>query len=136
MAGRKWKHCRRGHLLARTRDSSGNCRTCANERRAKWVSEHPQLAKRQNRKGNLRKLYGVEYEVVDAMLVAQRGLCACCGQKAKDVSKGHEGLFVDHDHETGKVRALVCPGCNTAIAVADKPELLAAVTRYVAFHKR
>ena len=46
------------------------------------------------------------------MLIAQRGLCAICQAPPDGQWKV---LCVDHDHETGKVRGLLCVTCNTML---------------------
>jgi len=46
------------------------------------------------------------------MLNNQHGVCAICGK----IQKGKRPLVVDHDHETGKVRGLLCYGCNRIMA--------------------
>jgi hypothetical protein len=61
------------------------------------------------------------------MLAAQGGLCAIC----KVAPGGH----VDHDHETGAVRALLCFNCNGGLGqFKDNPEVLHAAAYYVQFH--
>jgi hypothetical protein len=45
----------------------------------------------------------------DTMLAAQGGLCAICERPLK--------LFVDHNHQTSVVRALLCNGCNSGIGM-------------------
>lgn len=45
------------------------------------------------------------------MLAAQQGRCAICGREPR--SGKH--LHVDHDHDTGRVRGLLCFSCNAAI---------------------
>lgn len=48
------------------------------------------------------------------MLRRQGGACALC-REAPDYE-----LYVDHDHETGKVRSLLCAKCNNAVGVFDR----------------
>jgi len=44
------------------------------------------------------------------MLQAQNNRCAICG--LEDIDNLHGVLCVDHDHDTGKVRGLLCTACN------------------------
>lgn len=57
--------------------------------------------------------YGVTPEWYDATLEAQGGGCAICGEVK--LAPGHRNLQVDHDHATGRVRGVVCKGCNGLI---------------------
>ena len=54
--------------------------------------------------------YGITKENYQDMLVTQRGCCASCGDLT-------DKLVVDHCHTSGKVRALLCHGCNTALGL-------------------
>ncbi len=57
----------------------------------------------------------------------QGGGCAICGKRPGKVS-----LHVDHDHETGEVRGLLCVGCNNALGqFRDDLELLARASDYL-----
>ena len=60
------------------------------------------------------------------MLAAQGGLCAVCGDEPPPGGiKASSRLHVDHDHATGKVRALLCTRCNRGIGyMRDRPGLL------------
>jgi len=61
------------------------------------------------------------------MLEAQGGLCAIC--------KTAPAAHVDHDHETGAVRALLCFNCNGGLGqFKDNQLLLHAAAFYVGFH--
>jgi hypothetical protein len=63
----------------------------------------------------LLKKYGITLEEHARMLAAQGGRCANPGCRA-DNPGGHGGRFpVDHDHDTGKIRELLCHGCNTGV---------------------
>lgn len=67
-----------------------------------------------------------------AMLANQAGLCGIC---TTPMSPGR-GTHVDHDHETGRVRMLLCALCNTLVGhTRESPLLLAALDEYVARFK-
>jgi hypothetical protein len=66
--------------------------------------------------------YGLTKEQYDALVEAAGGTCQICG-----VAFGDE-FHVDHCHETGLVRGLLCRRCNYALGWMDDspPRLLAA----------
>jgi hypothetical protein len=70
----------------------------------------------QQRKRTL-SAYDLTIEEFEAMLAAQGGVCAIC---AGPPGGRWNRLFVDHDHETGKVRGLLCHLCNAALERVDK----------------
>ena len=75
----------------------------------------------------IRRRYGLTREQWEAMLVAQGGLCAICG--------GPPPLDVDHSHETGKVRGLLCRSCNRGLGMLkDNAEICAKAAAYVVHH--
>lgn len=61
------------------------------------------------RAATLKYQYGVTREAFAAMLIAQSGRCASCGEAF------HKTPHVDHNHVTGTVRGLLCSPCNTGI---------------------
>ena len=79
------------------------------------------------------KKYGITIERFEEMLEEQNGLCAICGREETRVSNGVVcRLAIDHDHKTGKVRALLCAACNTAIGrLDDRIELLEKAIEYL-----
>lgn len=91
--------------------------------------------KLKNRRGALRK-YGLTIEEHEQMLAAQDGKCAICGNPPKpDGVRAASRLHVDHDHTTGKVRALLCNHCNRGLgAFGDNPELLTLAATYLREH--
>lgn len=60
------------------------------------------------------KKYGLTPQDRDALLSRQGGLCAIC---SVTLTRGRTktGMQVDHDHDTGKVRGLLCLGCNVLL---------------------
>jgi hypothetical protein len=88
--------------------------------------------KRQARSNQVRR-YGMTPQEYAEMLLAQGGVCAIC--KRPQMPEKY-ALAVDHDHDTGKVRALLCIKCNSAIALLDENlDILNAMTEYILKHK-
>jgi hypothetical protein len=64
------------------------------------------------------------------MLLAQNYTCAIC--PTQDFENKNGLLFVDHDHATGKVRGLLCGGCNRMIGCGkDQPKRLRSGADYL-----
>lgn len=79
-------------------------------------------------KYRLKKRYGITPEQYVAMLASVGGLCEICGTVGYDGKK----LSVDHCHETGKIRGLLCNRCNMALgAFNDSPRLLSRAIKYI-----
>jgi hypothetical protein len=72
--------------------------------------------------------YGLPPEEYNHMLAQQQNACAICRQETK--------LVVDHCHNSGKVRGLLCASCNAGLgAFDDDPVNLALAIAYLATHK-
>lgn len=81
-----------------------------------------------HRNYRLRK-YGLTQADYEAMLAAQDYECAICG--AEDWAQ-RKGLVVDHDHDTGLVRALLCDECNISLGkMGESPNRLRAAAAYL-----
>lgn len=104
------------------------CKQCVSEKSKAERIHNPQVAQRRNLKRN----YGLTVKQYDEMLKGQGGCCDICGT---DIP-GHMGRFVvDHNHETGQVRALLCNQCNTALGFfKDNPETLRTAAEYLEKH--
>lgn len=74
----------------------------------------------QNRIRRFAKLYGITVQDYDRMLTRQRGVCAICLKPEKN-----RMLAVDHDHDTGRVRGLLCTTCNNALGWLERNMTLA-----------
>ena len=61
------------------------------------------------------KKYGISLSTYNRMFIEQGGLCAICNLPQK--STRNERLCIDHCHETGAVRGLLCDGCNRGIGL-------------------
>jgi hypothetical protein len=69
------------------------------------------------------------------LYVQQNGMCALCGQRDQGIGGKYDGLHVDHDHRTGKIRGLLCNTCNRALGLfKDDQTVLERAVRYLEFH--
>lgn len=82
----------------------------------------------------LKHRFGLTLADYDAMLEQQDGVCAIC----KTATTGGRGRFcVDHNHDTGVIRGLLCTNCNTMLGMAkDSPERLDAGAKYLRSARR
>jgi hypothetical protein len=92
--------------------------------------------RRHNRDKMLRRKFGITLKQFEAMLEAQDGKCAICKQTELSLSNQRleKTLAVDHDHQTGKNRKLLCQRCNIGIGHLDTIELLQAAIEYLQEH--
>jgi len=85
------------------------------------------------RRIQLRCKFGITVEDYDAMYAKQAGVCGICGKPETRKVKGtlcH--LAVDHDHETGKIRGLLCSKCNRGIGLLqDDIQLLSKAVAWL-----
>lgn len=83
----------------------------------------------------LRQMYGIDLTTYDQMYSDQAGRCAICYNERPP--RGKSRLHVDHDHESGKVRALLCTQCNVGIGMLKTdPSVLDAARNYLLKHGR
>jgi len=81
-----------------------------------------------NRRKQLRIKYNMTVEEYDALLEKQNGVCAIC-QEACTTGRR---LAVDHCHETGKIRGLLCTKCNNGLgSFRDSVKLLYRASDYL-----
>lgn len=104
------------------------------------------MAKEQVRHYGLARHYNVTMTQYAEMFAAQKGCCAICarpetarlpGRKTDSTDSRTRDLSVDHDHETGVVRQLLCNACNHMLGHAgDSADRLRAAAHYVDFHRK
>lgn len=133
---RRCKRC--GEVKAATdmadRWSRHICKACYSDLGNQWQRDNPEAAARHKRSHHLLLKFGITLDEADALLVEQGGLCAICREEIKD-SRGWSP-HVDHDHDTGKVRGILCFNCNVGLgAFADSPERLRVAAEYVERHR-
>jgi hypothetical protein len=91
--------------------------------------DHVLISVKKRYRQHLFSKFGITEEDYQGMLASQNGTCAICRR-----SKAR--LALDHDHKTGRLRALLCWRCNMAIAILEDPEWLGSATSYLEEHKK
>jgi hypothetical protein len=84
---------------------------------------------------NYLKRYGLTPEGYRELLEGQGGRCAVCGTDKPGNGLGDRHFDVDHNHDTGKVRGLLCRKCNvTAGVLESNRERILKIEKYLAVH--
>lgn len=99
-----------------------SCKNCRNTRNRETVKR----LHGNSRHYHLRQRFGIGADEVEAMIQAQGGLCAICGEEP--------ATQVDHDHrsETKGVGGILCDGCNGGLgAFGDDPQLIQRAIDYI-----
>ena len=105
------------------------CKTCEKAGYKAWVEANPEQFEKLRRRGEMKK-YGITSERYDKLLASQKGCCAICGTMDTGAFKY---FSVDHNHDTGKVRGLLCSRCNLVIGQArDSIQVLGHAIVYLA----
>lgn len=115
-AARTWRRSRREIINARKRQLYAS------------DPEHRARCLEQAQAGRSKNLYGVTRDQVAAQLTKQKGVCALCG---REPSGSKRRLCIDHDHETGRFRGLLCVPCNAALGTLGDNE--AGLLRAIAY---
>ena len=122
--------CSRGHEWAvhgripKRNKKQWECAECQRALQREWHKANPE--KGANTKLKIR--YGITLEQKRQMLADQLGCCAICAT----ADFGKKGPVVDHNHETGKVRGILCDPCNKGLGhFRDDPARLRAAIEYL-----
>lgn len=113
------------HVSRKSKDGKQReCKQCIKER----MSTPEMMEKRRNSAwlSCLRK-FGITEADYNRMFDEQAGLCAICHNPELEIK-----LAVDHCHETGMVRGLLCKRCNMAIGLlGDNPDTIMNAMLYL-----
>ena len=110
--------CRHGHLERYV--ASNNCVECnrASAQRRKIKSKF----------NRIRAEYGLDRDAYLAMVSDQQSSCRICRRREPD----HFKLHIDHCHQSGQVRGLLCGPCNQGIGLLrHSPERLQIAIEYL-----
>jgi len=83
------------------------CRGCHSERNNKRYSQTPEY----RRDAHYKRTYGITLGNYNALFKKQKGSCKICNSKTEG------NLYVDHNHNTGVIRGLLCHKCNVGLGL-------------------
>lgn len=109
---------------SRSKDGLANkCKACESlDHKKRYARVRTKMI---HRRSKLKLNYGITISEFNKMFDEQEGACAICGMTGVK-------LVVDHDHGTGKVRRLLCSGCNHGLGrFRDDPDLLLRAVDYL-----
>ena len=111
----------------------GVCKECSARNHKHWTQENRQKERFYTQRARLRDKYGITIEAYNDLLARQGGKCAICGQSEATIHSGHPRLMaVDHDHDTGAIRGLLCNNCNRALGLfGDSLTVLRRAVEYL-----
>ena len=104
------------------------CKTCNKKRKKEYYERYPDEQK--NRK--LKRKYGITLDEYNLMFLKQQGNCLICSIHQSILKRP---LVVDHCHNTGKVRGLLCSNCNTALGLLkEDEEIIKNLLEYIGYY--
>lgn len=124
----------------------GHCKPCVLIRVAKYKADNPEKVKASQKRSRdknpetyrnkqLLFAFGITIDQYKQMLADQGGVCAICQKPETEIHPANgklRNLAVDHDHDTGHVRGLLCNNCNRGLGFfADQADLVKAAWQYL-----
>jgi len=107
------------------RKTNARCKPCHKKHSSKYWHAKTPVEKQATR---VRAMYGMEPEDYIALHEKQQNKCAICLNEPTT----QRGLHLDHCHETGAIRGLLCHNCNIALGCfGDNPALMMRAIKYL-----
>lgn len=104
------------------------------EQRLAYAKEYVKENKDLIKSDKLRRSFGIDLDQYNKLLELQQQCCAICDTHR---SKLKRALAVDHDHNTGVIRGLLCDPCNLGIGkLRDSIQLIQNALDYLTHHER
>ena len=104
------------------------CKQCIKEHTQKWYYNSP-VYRRNVRNSSLMKKFGIKHDYYEKLSEEQNHVCAICGGKENSYKKF---LHIDHNHETGEIRGLLCRNCNNGLGCfKDNKDYLKQAIEYL-----
>lgn len=119
------------HIDKRYGKPRSYCKDCQKEMGRKWRINNAEKVREANRRyaltHKLKNKYNLTENEYRLAVDKAAGKCQICRMERK--------LFIDHCHETGKFRGLICSQCNSALGMMeDSIDRLRAAQEYLQAH--
>lgn len=127
----QWKSLCEFQYRKDTKLHRSECHACVKQRKIEYYSVPKRQRERRNNSFLLN--YGITHDDYDRLLAKQGNACAICGTTDPSGKSGRFSYFsIDHCHDTGAVRGLLCNHCNRGIGfLQDSPVLLTNALKYL-----
>jgi hypothetical protein len=105
------------------------CKVCDNKAVKDYRARNSEQFKAIQRSANLKHRYGMTPEDYENMFDSQNRCCKICGEHELD---NNARFVVDHCHDTGRVRGILCNSCNRGLGYfGDCPHNLRDAADYL-----
>lgn len=99
------------YIDKRTGSLRSYCKDCGNAMNREWRFKNKEKVKNQNKKHQttfkLKHIYKIDSEELYSLIEKSNNMCMICSKEEK--------LYIDHNHDTNKVRGLLCSKCNLGL---------------------
>jgi hypothetical protein len=118
------------------------CELCRAKKRARrltqreesrrWREKNPEKYRDHQTRARYKKIYGRTPDEIQALLEAQDGRCKICSREILIGGRKLNSMAVDHCHESGEVRGILCSACNRGLGLfRDDPDSLRKAATYL-----
>lgn len=135
------KEYKQYHKSKATKDGYGyRCISCDRAARENYRKTNEDRFRKVARKKQLKHKYGLSTGDYEKMLLSQNSGCAICETKNPNGETSDSDFMkhfsVDHCHNSGKVRGLLCTACNRALGfLQESPKILSRALEYLVAHQ-
>ena len=106
--------------------SAGVCVTCGNEKERDDITLCD-VCNQRNKDWRLSRVYGITRDEYEQLRVSQGQKCAICHEP---LELSGRNVHIDHDHETGKARGVLCRQCNVWLGTYEKFLALGLIPKF------
>jgi hypothetical protein len=129
-SGKEWAKKNRNKILKSKKRYRNKYPERVKEQIKNWVNHNKRKYQRTKWARWIKQKYGLTKRSFDNLLKAQKGRCAICCDK-QECGKRKQ-LYVDHSHDTGVIRGLLCFKCNVLLGMAqDDKSILKLAVQYL-----